>query len=339
MDNYNFTGITHMTDYKLAAVPKQDHIHASEKVIQQEIHLDEQQTKVLTEASALIAAHQNTGRSNPLFFILKFVYGNLSDGGWCRSSLRSIGLCMKRTGYSKNLGADHVGRLTKRLLDAGLLSRERRPKNDRYTYDGTSLGAWLYWWKVKRNKGKYKIILHNSHELPDTEKQKMSGPNQENVGSNTIICERENMKENLRGSISCSMMTEEELRRLESDIADLGFSRGTAKYWQGRIDELGIRFDVVQKAIGIYYRELCRGNVQYKTSYFGKILMSLHDADMIEQREIKARLMKGQEIEASLTTSIAAQLAGKMSASPSGTYKIDPNTGVRDFTDYGDGND
>lgn len=239
-----------------------------------------------------------------MFFILKFIYQNMVNNGWCQVSMKHLGVLLKQTGYSKTLGPKQVGRLLNVMHEHGLFERERIPKNSSYTYRPTSLGEALFWYAVKQNKGKMRIVIHSENDESNDQNKKMSCPNSKNVHSDSLyilkeIDEREQSPVCKHEGVQKLSSSPPSRDFVFATLAGMGLSISSQYYFFEQILKLGISEKLFKQAVDEFIYHAQRSLIAHKSAYFGKVLSGMHDEFKIAERERIASERKMSEIRGS----------------------------------------
>lgn len=116
-----------------------------------------------------VLKHKNTGRRSAESYFLKMIIGRQQKLGHCIVRQSKIGADMFNYGYNKVLKEKQIGRIGKKVEEAGLLIRTRTKKTNgqkaAYKYEATRLGLDLYYFYIMNNKSNIKI---ETLELPSS---------------------------------------------------------------------------------------------------------------------------------------------------------------------------
>lgn len=265
------------------------------------IQLSETDSEALNAAIALVAPHHKTGRSNPRYYAFKFISRSLmKEDGWCRISLKNMGALMRQTGYSKNLGERQIRRITKELSDSQLILRYRDPKNDRYTYELTQLGFYLFCYLNADKRQFPTILIHRAEQLKNPPDKKCPLQISKNVRSDSLYIKKGNIKVNkdiYENSIVQNLNSCQPGARFYHSLTEMGLSRGSANWLCSWMLQEGVDFETFDMARRIFLYKLNQGKVTSKCAYFKKVLEYCKAKVESDRLELKANLEKQTEIE------------------------------------------
>lgn len=121
------------------------------------LYLNEIEEITLEKTKLLLAAHHNSKRASPLYFVFKLISNRFIKFGNCRTMQTTIGRELPQYGYDKQLGEKQISRHINKLTNAGLLTYRRIAGNIKQI-ELTRDGQIAFWSIVKNNEGRVRFF-------------------------------------------------------------------------------------------------------------------------------------------------------------------------------------